>query len=217
MNTRDDAGIQLTKKQAIVVIFALLFINILFLMMGVLIGRGDLKWSQQPGDQVAAVPTDPPENVAASIEDELSVFSEEVEDKRRDPIDPSYLEEGAEPITAEKPPEPEVAEPEVKKPEPKEPETGVVSKPLPKKDVAPTPIAAPATVFWIQLTASGDPAKAQEMKKKAAGMGYQTVIVKEGGYHKVRVGPYAARASAGRDLKKLNGKLGTKGWIVTKP
>ena len=52
----DDTGIHLSRKSALIVIFSLLFINVLFLMMGVLIGRGDLKWSQEPGDQTPSCP-----------------------------------------------------------------------------------------------------------------------------------------------------------------
>ena len=152
--------------------------------------------------------------MAGSIEDELSVFSEEVEDRRRDPIDPSYLDEGGADTTTDKPPrsqsQPETQQAVAPKP--------AASKPAakPRNNGSPTPIAAPATLFWVQLSASGDVGKAQKMKRKVSGMGFKSVIVKEGGYHKVRVGPYAARASASRDMKKLNGKLGTKGWIVAK-
>ena len=218
MNGPQD-GIYVSKRVVFILIFVSLFVNVFFLLMGILIGKDDLKWQQaetstppeMAGPATEEQPTDP-------IDSELSVFQEEAEDRRRDPIDPSYLEEGGSPATgtANREPTPGSSPtPPPANPEPTDPAPRATPRPTPT-NVPPT-VTPTATVYWIQVTASRDAAGARAELRKVEAKAFRGVVIQEDGFYKVRVGPYAARPSANRDLQRLKRELGMDGWIVKKP
>lgn len=215
-------GIYVTKRVIFILIFVSLFVNVFFLLMGILIGKDDLKWSGDPNDPARVAAGDPAieEVTVDPIDSELSVFDEETESARRDPIDPSFLDEGAASPAPRQTQTAPPAQTETRRTEP----PPASPEPKPSKPAAqPTPTnvqptAKPsASVFWIQITASKDAAKARRELTKVQGRGYRGIIIQEGGFHKVRVGPYASRPSAVRDKQRLAADMKYDGWVLRKP
>jgi len=217
-----ENGIYVSKRVIFIMIFVSLFVNVFFLLMGILIGKDDLAWSTAETDPALEVARSEPldEVEVDPIESELSVFDEETESERRDPIDPSFLDEGNDPAPAAKPAPVDPAPPPAEtrrtetpkpRPEPTKP------KPRPNPTNVPPTATPSASVYWIQITASKDSAKAREELTKVQAKGYRGIIIREGGFHKVRIGPYASRPSAIRDKQKLATEMSYEGWVLRKP
>ena len=108
------------------------------------------------------------------------------------------------------------------------------TKPEPTKPMAPAsaatakpaaaPVAKPASVsagFAVQLSAPSVEADANALRDRARALGFssfvQRVDTDSGARYRVRVGPVADRASAETMRDAVNGKLGTKGFVVANP
>ena len=97
--------------------------------------------------------------------------------------------------------------------------------PVASKPVNATPAATPAAVagagFAVQLSAPSVEADANALRDRARGAGFssfvQRVDTDAGVRYRVRVGPFADRASAVAALAAVNGKLGSKGIVVRHP
>jgi cell division septation protein DedD len=97
-----------------------------------------------------------------------------------------------------------------------------VPAPLSAPDtVVRAPVAAPAApaasapdVYRVQIVAANSQEAADEMLSRAKQAGFRGVIVKDGGYFKVRLGEYATRAEANAAAAKVKAKLGGSPYVV---
>jgi hypothetical protein len=78
--------------------------------------------------------------------------------------------------------------------------------------VAPSP-RRPAG-WTVQLAALGSRVTADELVAAVQRAGYEAAIVREGGLHKVRAGPWAERADAARALETLRARFGGQPFLV---
>ena len=195
----NDDGIFVPRRLIFIMIFASLFINIFFLLMGILIGKDDLKWEKEQQGVTAetGITTEPVrEETDALLDQDLSVFEGDSEEVRQEPVSTSYLD------TPEKQPAPSERVSE-------QPTT----KPAVKPNTAPVKSKGG---FWVQLSATGDIGAARKFQREVAGKGYAAVIVTEGAFHKVRVGPYTQRAAADQAKERLNKAFNLQAWVVKK-
>lgn len=220
MSNRDE-GLFIPRRLVFIMIIVSLCVNVFFLLMGILIGKDDIKWNR-------ADPTQPPVEVVEedpaprpSLEEELAVFEDEAPVTRRPPIDQAMLE----PDTVTKPAVTQNQAPLQQSPPPHRTQaetTQAPSKPPAKKPTAKKPEPKPkqqerpkaTSGFWIQVAASSSAGKAAELANKAKSLGYGATVVRQGNLHKVRVGPYRTRADANTYLKAVNRKLKLQGWVV---
>ncbi len=85
-------------------------------------------------------------------------------------------------------------------------------KPAPVKPAA---AAAPVPdAYRIQIVAANSQEAADEMLDRAKKAGFSGIIVKEGGYFKVRLGQYASRSDATAAASKVKAKLGGSPFVV---
>jgi cell division septation protein DedD len=90
-------------------------------------------------------------------------------------------------------------------------------KPVPAAPIKPASPPAPAAVpdaYRVQIVAANSQEAADEMLDRARKAGFSGVIVKEGGYFKVRLGQYATRAEASAAAAKVKAKLGGSPFVV---
>jgi len=197
----EDEGIFVPRRLIFIMIFASLFINVFFLLMGILIGKDDLKWQKEKTlvpatvDQVTA-PAGQETATTDQLDQDLSVFEGETEEVRQDPVGASYLdspEASTAPVQQEAEPPP------------------VTSKPEPRSEPP-----QPRGDFWVQLSATADIQAARKFQKEVAGKGYAAIIVTEGAFHKVRVGPYTQREAADKAKDRVSREFNIKAWVVKK-
>jgi cell division septation protein DedD len=79
---------------------------------------------------------------------------------------------------------------------------------------APAPVKPAAQAWRIQVVAAQTPAQADEQVRRAKQAGFDAIVVREGEYHKVRLGTYATRADAVAGLAKVRTKLGGQPFVV---
>ncbi len=236
MSGKDD-GVFVPRRIIIIVILVSLCVNVFFLMMGILIGKDDLKWKAGQEDKPSEQATQVAENTTAqdNLSKDLSLFEGDLadEDTRRPPIPEEAVKRdgSAEPPTESAPVETEpltpAAEPE-SKPEPKreepvkkDPPKTEAPKPEPAKVEASKPEPAKAEPakagsYWIQVMAIADQAKAKEFLQKAKSKGFAGTIANEKGLWKVRIGPYSDRPTADKAKDQANAALGVGGWVIQK-
>jgi cell division septation protein DedD len=81
-----------------------------------------------------------------------------------------------------------------------------------------TPSAgAGRTAFRIQVAAVKTAAAAEAAASRVERAGFSTVIIREGGYYKVRAGAYATRDEAQAGTAKLRAKVGGRPFVVAEP
>jgi hypothetical protein len=81
----------------------------------------------------------------------------------------------------------------------------------------PSPAPAPPPVrggFRVQVIAAPTEAKAGESIASLKAIGYQSIVVREGGFFKVRAGPFASRAEANAALSRIRTRLGGQPFVV---
>jgi cell division septation protein DedD len=78
---------------------------------------------------------------------------------------------------------------------------------------APTTAAAPAA-YRVQIVAANSQEAADEMLDRAKKAGFKGIIVRDGGYFKVRLGEYATRGEAAAAAAKVKAKLGGSPFVV---
>lgn len=91
--------------------------------------------------------------------------------------------------------------------------------PAPPVTGAPAPAVATAeptvpAAWRIQVVAANSQDAADEMLAQAKKAGFAGIIVKEGGYFKVRLGSYASRADATAAAAKVKARLGGNPYVV---
>ena len=78
-----------------------------------------------------------------------------------------------------------------------------------------SPITRPiANGFRVQVIAAPTQSKADETVGRLKGVGYGAMVVREGGFFKVRAGPFASKAEAQTALTKIRARLGGQPFIV---
>jgi cell division septation protein DedD len=95
-------------------------------------------------------------------------------------------------------------------------DTAIKPAPVPEK---PAPAAAPPPptvpdAYRVQIVAANSREAADEMLDRAKKAGFRGIIVKDGGYFKVRLGEYATRAEAASAAAKVKAKLGGSPYVV---
>ena len=80
----------------------------------------------------------------------------------------------------------------------------------------PVPSAVPSVpdAYRVQIVAANTQEVADEMLTQAKKAGFSGIVVKDGGYFKVRLGEYATRAEASAAATKVKAKLGGSPFVV---
>ena len=80
----------------------------------------------------------------------------------------------------------------------------------------PAPSAGPSVpdAYRVQVVAANTQEVADEMLARAKKAGFSGIVVKDGGYFKVRLGEYATRAEASAAATKVKAKLGGSPFVV---
>jgi cell division septation protein DedD len=97
--------------------------------------------------------------------------------------------------------------------------------PVPAAPPAPAPAATPEslpvvarTPAWrLQVIAAGTAAEADAQLLRATRAGFDAIVVREGNFHKVRLGSYASRAEATAAAARVKAKLGVDPFVVRDP
>lgn len=217
---RERDGIFLPRRMVFLLIAGFVCINVFFLLMGILIGKDDLKWNEKLENPALASnqPLIDGNLNRSPIEEELSVFDDE---PGLDPGDytnqePDVLNDKNMDLlteTVETPPPVKTAAAEQKKPEPAQP----IARPKPKPKNQSNAVAKQsndlAGGFWIQILAGSEKGKVEEFRQKVSGRGYGTALIAEGGMFKVQVGPYRNRGDADQAAAKLKRVFGVSTWV----
>lgn len=95
------------------------------------------------------------------------------------------------------------------------PRTEAAPPPPPASRQPPSAAPAPGTGIFVQVAAVDSPEAAERPATALRGLGYAVVTVREGGFHKVRAGPFATRAEAQTALTRIRSRLGGQPFIVT--
>lgn len=100
-------------------------------------------------------------------------------------------------------------------PPPAAPIATVPAAPPPAPDTIVRPaVAATPDAYSVQIVAANSQEAADEMLDRATKSGFKGVIVKDGGYFKVRLGEYATRAEASAAAAKVKARLGGAPFVV---
>jgi cell division septation protein DedD len=81
----------------------------------------------------------------------------------------------------------------------------------------PAPTAPSAPAWRVQIIAAGSPAEADAALLRARRAGFEAIVVREGNYHKVRVGSFASRADATAAATRVKAQLGGAPFVVRDP
>ncbi len=90
--------------------------------------------------------------------------------------------------------------------------------PAPAPSPSPPSRAGPAKAgpgYYVQIVAAPSRDAAQEQENKLKRLNYPSVIVEEGGYFKVRAGPFTNRSDAQSALDRIARELGIKPFVVS--
>lgn len=223
---KQSEGIYVPKKVIMWMIFASVFINILFLLMGMVIGKDDKLWrsdpTQTPLTQSEAVPTEDPDQQALNVE--LSLYERDENAGPPKPADVSYLEDSswqalqdqsnqatdtaqensASPSPAENQPEPEVKA----VPQP-QPETRREPEPVRPSD----PPITSGGAYFIQVMASKDPSKVKQMEEQLTKMGYRVFFENQGDMTKICVGNFANESEANHGKSVIDRAFKLNSWV----
>ncbi len=211
MRSNEDT-IPVPKRFIFIMIFVSLGINIFFLLMGILIGKEDLKWNRDsesgelPVQQIAE-----DERAEDSLEEDLSLFEPETDSQREAPINISELTPDK--ATYSDPPP---ASADTARPEPSQPSSNAGRGDSAKNQETQGSSPAKVSGYWVQVLASTERQKAQDFLGKLKAKGLDGVVFQEGGFYKVQVGPYNTRAIAEVAKKKIDQDFKTKSWIRAK-
>jgi cell division septation protein DedD len=94
-------------------------------------------------------------------------------------------------------------------------DSSIVPTPVPTPAAAPATPAAPSTSAWrVQIVAAGTAAEADAEASRAKRAGFDAIVVREGPYHKVRLGSYASRADATAAAARVKAALGGQPFVV---
>lgn len=91
------------------------------------------------------------------------------------------------------------------------------TRPTPAPPPPPAATPGPARGIFVQAIAAPTQARADEIVAVMKELGYQAVVVNEGGYFKVRAGPFSSRTLATAAQAKIRARLNNQPFIVTVP
>lgn len=205
MGTQDNA-IYVPKKMMIQLIIASVVINVLFLLLGMIIGRDDGRFvPQEPLDESAdhAESSEP----ADSIEMEMSIFEREQESDRPDPIDVTYLN-----TQQETPSKPATETSSASKPSQRVQEEPSLTDESKFRDPQPNlpSSTSQATIghadgsYVIQVVASKERAKVEKMRQKLAAQGYRAYLEPQGEFTRLIVGFFPRESDAVTEKKRID-------------
>jgi len=191
-------------------ITAFIFSNILFLILGIAIGKGDFTSSDPVVSDTPATIEVTPDVTERPMDEFNSLEETSSKDKKEHiVISPSNKTEDKKPI--EIPVTPAAADKKTQK------ET---TTPVRKKE-SPPEESKTATQnesgYYLQLAATKSKDQAQVFLKDVQKKGYPASIIKGGDFYKVMVGPYLTRQKAERMKSDIDHVLKIDSWIKTKP
>ncbi len=192
MSAEEDV-IKIPKRLLFIAIIICLCINIFSVLMGILIGKGDLQWERR-----TAEPTQDAQTVSEDPLDREMALFDEPEPARDERVDLSGYDTTPAP-----------AERRAATPPPKPAETNPTPRPT-------SPTAAPSQsgpAYWVQIAALKDSGKAKAFQRRITEKGYGAQVRSEGAFYKIMVGPYVNRAEASRAKTKLDREFKAKGWV----
>ncbi len=192
--------IYVSKKVMIQMIIASVIINILFLLLGMVIGKDDNQWQEPTGansteqisSSIQTIDSEDP------IEMEMTIFERDRESRRSDPIDVDYLEDKQTSKPDEKPKEPLVVETK-KTPVP-------VQNNSPQQRVS-NPVGSAQGGYYIQVVASKDRDKVESMRDQLARSGYRVFITQQDNWVKLLVGYFPDSNAANVQKKEIDREL----------
>jgi cell division septation protein DedD len=79
------------------------------------------------------------------------------------------------------------------------------------------PAVARAPAWRLQVIAAGTAAEADAQLLRATRAGFDAIVVREGNFHKVRIGSYPSRAEAAAAVPRVKAKLGVDPFVVRDP
>jgi len=95
-----------------------------------------------------------------------------------------------------------------------EPPLVVPSRAPAGKPMPPTPVVPAAPSWRVQIIAAGTADEAQAQVQRAKRAGFDAIVVREGAYHKVRVGSFTSRADAATAAARVKAALGGQPFVV---
>lgn len=195
-----DSGIYVSKKLIFQLIVASIVVNVLFLLLGMVIGKDDGKW-QAPVEEVAATDQPQDDDAPNPIEMEMTIFERDREAERAKPIDVAYLDDKKPDTTtttaSQDPAKEQAPEPVVErtKPDPKPPVTQATDG----------PIGSTGGSYFIQVVASKDRAKIEPLREQLAKLGYRVFLDQESDWTRLLVGYFPDHTSATKEKAKSTG------------
>lgn len=207
--------IEVSRRTVMILIIASLAINVFFLLMGILIGREDAPPVVEP----ATAESMPEETVTDPIEEDLSVFQDELDYAEPQTVDPNYTADStlsakaaeSDQRASQQPSEPAQSRAEAPPPEPAKATS--TSRTTSNEKTA----SSLTKGIYVQVLAIEDAKKAAAFRDKVTRAGYISHLIHEGNYYKVLVGPYDARGAAEDAKSRLRGKFNAAGWIRNMP
>lgn len=184
-----------------------IFSNILFLILGIAIGKGDFSalpesTVEKPLPEVIVPESEPDEEIAEFRSLELT--SEENQKKHIELPTRKTEPRRTEPApVSKKEPVPPPQQTQKKKP--------VKTQKKPPAQTTSKPKSGP--VYYLQLTASKQKAPIQRFYNRVKKKGYPAKMVHEGSYYKVQLGNYSSKEKAIRMKADIDKALGTQSWI----
>ncbi|PIE02827.1 MAG: hypothetical protein CSA81_04820 [Acidobacteria bacterium] len=194
-------------------IVAFIFTNILFLILGIAIGKGDFSSHEELVTTTVEEEAVQPET-NDSMDEFNSLESTSERDKKKH-IDLSLPKKTTKKESTNPAPTQQEIKEEKAVAQATEPVTPKAEKPVKKKPSKKEP-TAPAQnqgSFYLQIVASKDKAKAHEFSETVKKKGYPVQVIEEAGYYKIFVGPYSTREKAQRMKPDIDRVLKVQSWI----
>ena len=201
-------------------ITAFIFSNILFLILGMAIGKGDFSSEPQAQEAISLQK----EEIESSPQQEGKIeefysLEKSSDLARKDPIDLS-IQRKSEPKIAlgPRPVEKEVPTDEaIKNPPPDEKtKPAPISQQNTEPQKKPAESAAQSGEYYIQLSASQDQQQIHKFLAIVKAKGYPAIMVKEGAFYKVQLGNYPSRDKAERMKVDIDKALNIQSWIKSR-
>lgn len=201
MTSRKD-GIWVPKKVIIRMIVASVFINVVFLLMGMVIGREDSRWTARPqsADQEAA-PAQEAQVSEDAIDMEMSLYDRTKSQKRSKPIDVTYLD-------AEKQ--------DTAKAAPPEPSSSASSGSRRAPETASPPVSSSQGAYFIQVVATKNADTLRQVTEKLSKDGYQVFTETQGDLRRICVGYFRTEKQAKDEKAKIDRAFKVNSWVRTR-
>lgn len=204
-------GIYVPKRVIFQMIVASVFINILFLLMGMVIGREDSKWAQEVNEAEDGVPqtvTDESDQ-SSLIEKEMSIFDREYESSRPEPMPESFIDQAF-----ESEPEPQTVEQKTPEPEVTKPHSE--TRPQPQEAESELPMRTPGD-YYVQVVATRKESSAMQLIAQLRKAGHTGFVDASDGWFRVCVGYFPSQHQANQAKSRIDKEFNVKGWVRQRP